>query len=254
MIIKEAKNLWKKKKLRGYSLSYALKHGLFTFLYDCVRFLPSPVGEIFRFLVLKMFCKKIQSIWIRPGAAFFFPENISIGRRVSINDNVYLDGYGGIELGDDSGIAVGSALISEDHVISNPDILIKEQPKTPGKIAVGKNVWIASNCTILEGVTIGEGSVVAAGSVLTRSVPHFTLVGGNPARVIRSIKTSRTTLSPRIVVNAFVSEIPSAGMAVMARPRTTNQAVLASLIMATSFSLNDIKKIKNYILNNNLLK
>lgn len=188
MIIKEAKNLWRKRGLRGYSLSYSLKNLLYIFLYDCVRFLPSPIGEIFRFLVLRIFCKKIQSIWIRPGAALLFPENISIGRRVSINDHVYLDGYGGIEFGDDSGVAFGSALISEDHEISNPEILIKEQPKTPGKITIGKNVWIASNCTILKGVTIGEGSVVAAGSVVTRSVPPYTLVGGNPARVIRSIK------------------------------------------------------------------
>jgi acetyltransferase-like isoleucine patch superfamily enzyme len=188
MIVKEAKNLWKKRKLRGYSLAYSLKSVLFIFLYDCVRYIPTPVGEIFRFLVLKMFCKKIQSIWIRAGTNFFFPENISIGRRVSINDNVYLDGYGGIEFGDDSGAAVGSVLISEDHEISDPNVVMKEQPKTPGKITVGKNVWIASNCTILKGVTIGEGSVVAAGSVLTRSVPPYTLVGGNPARVIRSIK------------------------------------------------------------------
>ncbi len=115
---------------------------------------------------------------------------------MSINDNVYLDGYGGIEFGDDSGVAVGSVLISEDHEISDPDILIKEQPKTPGKITVGKNVWIASNCTILKGVTIGEGSVVAAGSVLTRSVPPFTLVGGNPARVIRSLKKRDRTDDP----------------------------------------------------------
>jgi acetyltransferase-like isoleucine patch superfamily enzyme len=188
MIVKEVKSFWRKRKLRGYTLTYMVKHALFTFLYDCVRYLPSPIGEIFRFLVLKMFCEKVQSIWIRPGVAFFFPENISIGRRVSLHDNVYLDGYGGIEFGDDSGAATGSVFISEDHAISNPDVLIKEQPKIPGKITVGKNVWIASNCTILKGVTIGEGSVVAAGSVLTRSVPPFTLVGGNPARVIRSIK------------------------------------------------------------------
>ena len=188
MFIDEAKNLWKKRKLRGYSLTYSLKSGLFIFLYDCVRFVPTPIGEILRFLVLKMFCKKIQSLWIRAGTNFFFPENISVGKRVSINDNVFLNGYGGIEFGDDSGVAYGSALISEDHEIANPDILIKEQPKIPGKITVGKNVWIAANCTILKGVTIGDGSVVAAGSVLTRSVPPYTLVGGNPARVIRSIK------------------------------------------------------------------
>ena len=208
MIIKEVKNLAKKRKLRGYSLSYTLKHGLFTFLYDCVRFIPSPVGEILRFLVLRMFCKKIQSIWIRTGAAFFFPENISIGRRVSINDFVYLDGYGGIEFGDDSGVAFGSALISEDHEISNPDIVIKEQPKTPGKITVGRNAWIASNCTVLKGVTIGEGSVVAAGSVVTRSVPPFTLVGGNPARVIRPIKK---TTQPESRLQSVNSPKPSPG-------------------------------------------
>ncbi len=188
MLLQELKNMWKKRKLRGYSLFYSFKSVAFIFLYDCVRFLPTPIGEIFRFLVLRMFCEKVQSLWIRPGTAFFFPENISIGRRVSINDNVYLDGYGGIEFGDDSGVAYGSALISEDHVIENPDILIKEQPKIPGKITIGKNVWIASNCTILKGVSIGEGSVVAAGSVVTRSIPPFTLVGGNPARVIRRIK------------------------------------------------------------------
>lgn len=196
MIIKEVKNLLRKRRLRGYSLWYTLRNGLFIFLYDCVRLLPTPLGELFRFLVLRIFCKKIQTIWIRPGTAFFFPEGISIGRRVSINDYVYLDGYGGIEIGDDSGIAFGSALISEDHEIVNPEIVIKEQPKTPGKITIANNVWIASNCTILKGVTIGEGSVVAAGSVVTRSVPPYTLVGGNPARVIRPIKRLGRTEDP----------------------------------------------------------
>ena len=188
MILDELRNLWKKRKYRGYSLTYSIKSFLFIFLYDCVRFIPTPVGELFRYAVLKIFCKKIESLWIRCGTAFFFPENISIGKRVSINDNVFLNGYGGIEFGDDSGVAYGSALISEDHDISDPDIPMKEQPKLPGKITIEKNVWVASNCVVLRGVTIGEGSVVAAGSVVTKSVPPFSIVGGNPARVIRSRK------------------------------------------------------------------
>jgi acetyltransferase-like isoleucine patch superfamily enzyme len=63
-----------------------------------------------------------------------------------------------------------------------------------GDITVGRNVFINQNCTfydlgaiIIGGVTIGEDSVVAAGAVVTKSVPAKTLVGGNPARVIRSI-------------------------------------------------------------------
>jgi acetyltransferase-like isoleucine patch superfamily enzyme len=54
-------------------------------------------------------------------------------------------------------------------------------------IAIERNVWIAAGATIIGGVTVGENSVVAAGAVVTRDVPPNTLVGGNPARVIRSI-------------------------------------------------------------------
>jgi acetyltransferase-like isoleucine patch superfamily enzyme len=52
---------------------------------------------------------------------------------------------------------------------------------------IEKGVWIAAGATIIGGVTVGENSVVAAGSVVTEDVPPNTLVGGNPARVIRSI-------------------------------------------------------------------
>lgn len=54
-------------------------------------------------------------------------------------------------------------------------------------IDIGANVWIATGATIIGGVTIGHRSVVAAGSVVTRDAPPDSLVGGNPARVIRSI-------------------------------------------------------------------
>jgi acetyltransferase-like isoleucine patch superfamily enzyme len=54
-------------------------------------------------------------------------------------------------------------------------------------IAIERNVWIAAGATIIGGVTVGENSVVAAGSVVTKNVSPNTLVGGNPARVIRSI-------------------------------------------------------------------
>jgi acetyltransferase-like isoleucine patch superfamily enzyme len=55
-------------------------------------------------------------------------------------------------------------------------------------IQVGRNVWIGFDCVVLPGVTIGEGSVVGARSVVTRDVPPFTLVAGNPAREIRKIE------------------------------------------------------------------
>ena len=54
-------------------------------------------------------------------------------------------------------------------------------------IVIERGVWIAAGAIIIGGVTVGEYSVVAAGSVVTKDVPANTLVGGNPARVIRSI-------------------------------------------------------------------
>nr|WP_321573709.1 acyltransferase [Nocardioides sp. Kera G14] len=55
-------------------------------------------------------------------------------------------------------------------------------------IVVNDKAWIGFNSIILAGVTIGEGAVIGAGSVVTRDVPPYTIVGGNPARVIREIE------------------------------------------------------------------
>jgi len=196
MILEELRNLMEKRKYRGYSLAYSFKGLFFIFIYDCVRSIPPPVGDLFRYAVLKIFCKKIESLWIRCGTCFFFPENISIGKRVAINDNVFLNGYGGIEIGDNSGIAYGTALISEDHETGDPNIPMREQGKIVGKITIENNVWVASNCVILRGITIGEGSVVAAGSVVAKSVPPYTIVGGNPARVLRKRKRPEINEEP----------------------------------------------------------
>ena len=65
---------------------------------------------------------------------------------------------------------------------------------------IERNVWIAAGATIIGGVTVGENSVVAAGSVVTKDVPPNTLVGGNPARVIRSIGDERTKIEAAIDV------------------------------------------------------
>lgn len=54
-------------------------------------------------------------------------------------------------------------------------------------IHISKGVWIGTNAIILKGVTLGEGAVVGAGSVVTKDVPPYTIVGGNPARIIREL-------------------------------------------------------------------
>lgn len=77
------------------------------------------------------------------------------------------------------------SLITSGHPIAPSQ---RRAGVTAAPIRIERNVWIAANVTVTGGVTIGENSVVAAGSVVTQDVPRNTLVGGNPARVIRSIE------------------------------------------------------------------
>jgi acetyltransferase-like isoleucine patch superfamily enzyme len=60
------------------------------------------------------------------------------------------------------------------------------QPLIEEAITIGDGAWIAANCTITRGVTVGRGAIVAANSVVTRDVDEFSIVGGVPARHIKS--------------------------------------------------------------------
>lgn len=55
-------------------------------------------------------------------------------------------------------------------------------------VAIGNKVWIGFNATILKGVTVGEGAVVAAGAVVTKDVPAWMVVGGNPAKILKQLE------------------------------------------------------------------
>ncbi|MFH1425975.1 MAG: CatB-related O-acetyltransferase [Candidatus Kerfeldbacteria bacterium] len=71
------------------------------------------------------------------------------------------------------------------HLADCKDSLTADPIQTNGDITIGNDVWIGRRAIILSGVTIGDGAVVGAGAVVTKSVEPYTIVGGNPARVIR---------------------------------------------------------------------
>src|SRR6266436_8031451 len=110
--------------------------------------------------------------------------DISVGRNVFINQNCTFYDLGGLDIADDVMIGPNVSIITTGHPLEPS----QRRAATIGKpIVIEKSVWIAAGATIIGGVTVGENSVVAAGSVVTKDVPPNTLVGGNPARIIRSI-------------------------------------------------------------------
>jgi len=109
---------------------------------------------------------------------------IRVGRNVFINQNCTFYDLGGLDIADDVMIGPNVSLITAGHPLQPS----QRRAATIGKpILIERNVWIAASATIIGGVTVGENAVVAAGSVVTKDVPANTLVGGNPARVIRAI-------------------------------------------------------------------
>jgi acetyltransferase-like isoleucine patch superfamily enzyme len=97
-----------------------------------------------------------------------------------INSNVTIDCFEHIHLGCDIVISKGVVIRdSDNHQIG-------DNSKTHAPIIIEDRVWIGLNATVLKGVRIGHGSVIAAGAVVTKDVPANTLVGGVPARVIKS--------------------------------------------------------------------
>lgn len=111
-------------------------------------------------------------------------NEIRVGRNVFVNQNCTFYDLGGLDIADDVMIGPNVSIITTGHPLEPS----QRRAATIGlPIVIERNVWIAAGATIIGGVTVGENAVVAAGSVVTRDVPPNTLVGGNPARVIRSI-------------------------------------------------------------------
>ncbi|WP_320019168.1 DapH/DapD/GlmU-related protein [Labilibaculum manganireducens] len=132
---------------------------------------------------------QITASEIDESVAIFTPLHINygkftkIGRNVFINfDCVFLD-LGGITIEDNVLIGPKVSLLSEGHPISPQE----RHSLVPQAIHIKQNAWIGASATILQGVTIGENAVVAAGAVVSKDVPDNTVVGGIPAKIIKTI-------------------------------------------------------------------
>ena len=108
-------------------------------------------------------------------------QKLTIGTCVSIAGDVVFILGGNHHLNTISTYAVSVEALGDSSVFTDPRFL----ELTNGPITVEDDVWIGTGATIMSGVTIGQGAVIAACSVVTKDVPAYSVVGGNPAKVIK---------------------------------------------------------------------
>lgn len=111
---------------------------------------------------------------------FLNGRKILLGERNIINFGCLLDGRKyRIETGPDVSIGPCATILTLGHDPRSPDFADRG-----GDVIIGGRVWIGYGSLVLPGITIGEGAVVGAGAVVTKDVPPYTIVAGNPARAI----------------------------------------------------------------------
>ncbi len=128
------------------------------------------------------------------GKLFLFPPfhtdfgmNIHLEGHVTINTGVCIQDQGGVYIGAGTLIGHNVVLATLNHDLDPA----RRGDLHPAPIRIGRNVWVGSNATILPGVTIGDGAVVAAGAVVNRDVSANMVVGGVPAKNIKTIECRR---------------------------------------------------------------
>lgn len=124
-----------------------------------------------------------------------FSPNITFEEGVIIGPNAHITACNNIHIG--TGTLTGKYVTITDnsHGISNIDDLknipVCRKLFSKGPVIIGKNVWIGDKATILPGVTIGDGAIIGANTVVTKDIPPYSIAGGNPAKVIRTLTNSK---------------------------------------------------------------
>jgi putative colanic acid biosynthesis acetyltransferase WcaF len=127
-----------------------------------------------------------RRVQVYPTCRIWAPWNLRTGESVAIDDGVDLYNVAPIAIGNFVAISRRAFLCTATHDIADVSRRLVTRP-----ITIGDGVWIGAQAYIGPGVTVGEGAVVGACAVVTKDVPPWTVVAGNPARVIRERPVDR---------------------------------------------------------------
>ncbi len=169
-------------------ISFALSYFMY-YLY--ARHLPASdapyafgAKKVRAFFARRMFSHMGKNVNIEHGAFFASGKDISIGDNSGLGLNCRIAGP--LSIGNDVMMAPNVSIYTQNHETENIYRPMRFQTAPKKKVSIGNDVWIGANAIILPGVSIGDGSIIAAGAVVTKDVAPLSVVGGNPAKVIKT--------------------------------------------------------------------
>ena len=173
---------------------WSLKHetGRFNYLNGFLKMVPGALGMKLRNELLpKYFATCGKNVSIQENVNFLNIHKIHLGNNVVLAAGCFLQGAGEIIIDDNVLLGPDVKIWSTNHIFKDIEKPILEQGWEKKKVTIGNGVWLAANVFVMPGVTIPEGCVVGAGSVVNKKkYPPFSILAGNPCRVVGNRKPS----------------------------------------------------------------
>lgn len=177
------------------SISYAqslMRILLLASYYGFARYLPVSSTRYTRFartirekICRRLFLRSGININVERGAVFGTGRKIVVGNNSGLGVNSKL--MGRVIIGSNVMMGPDALFVTTTHKFEDVKQPMIEQGFSPEKpIFISDDVWIGARCTFLPGVRVGKGAIIGAGSVVTKSVPEYAVVAGNPARIVKS--------------------------------------------------------------------
>lgn len=153
---------------------------LWSFAWPVFRLSPRPFWA-WRRIMLRLFGASVgRDVHVYPTVRVKIPWNLTLGDGCAVGDRAILYALGPITIGPRATVSQGAHLCAGTHDITRADRPLLKPP-----ITIGVDAWVAADAFIGPGVTLGDGAIVGARAVVMKHVPEFTIVVGNPAKMIR---------------------------------------------------------------------